>query len=127
MAGKEQELHSWRLTPEQVFVGSNSNIFTPEGSIAFGIYVKAQAAESLLDDSDSKKRLRLIQEISKEYYQLYFSENPPPFPEFIKEFVAIVQKRAPYTKLNGQLSGKWSILPLKKNSFLTRILKLLEW
>ncbi|MEK7450975.1 MAG: hypothetical protein AAB662_03515 [Patescibacteria group bacterium] len=125
MAGKEKEPHSWRLLPEQVFIGPNSNIFTPEGSIRFGIYVRAKAIESLPNDSSSREQL--TQEMSEEYYKLYSSKNPPPFPDFIKEFIGIVQKRIPYLKLDGELSGKWSILPVKKKSFLTRFSELLQW
>lgn len=130
MAGKEQELHSWKLTPEQVFVRTNSIIFTPEGQIMFGIYVKARVVESLvesLSDDSGPRKDRLIREISEEYHQLKFSESPSSFPEFIKKFVDIVQKRATYVKLNGQISGKWSILPRKKQSLLTKVLELLEW
>ena len=73
MAGKEKEPHSWRLLPEQVFIGPNSNIFTPEGSIRFGIYVRAKAIESLPNDSSSREQL--TQEMSEEYYKLYSSKK----------------------------------------------------
>lgn len=138
MAGKEQEPYPWKLTPGQVFVEPDSKIFTPDGQLEFGIYIKAQVIEAIvatppLKDPDLEKRRlsqqkRLIQEISEEFHQLNSSKkSEPSLADFIKEFVDIVQARAPYIQLNGQLSGKWDILPRKKKSKLTNLMELLEW
>lgn len=138
MAGKEQEPYPWKLTPGQVFVEPDSKIFTSDGQLRFGIYIKAQAIEAIvatppLEDPELRNRRlaqqkRLIQEISEEFHQLHSPKEPEPsLADFIKEFADIVQARAPYIQLNGQLSGKWDILPRKKKSKLTNLSEWLQW
>lgn len=119
----------FKLDYKQIFSESNPPVFTPTGSEMFAIYLTARTLEKHFSgESKSNLAEQQLNELSDNFNQLKVLEGSElSLSDFIKQFVQIAQPRCPEIKLNGQLSGKWDILPRKKKSKLTNLLELLKW